>query len=112
MKKVFRSMICVLLAAALLAGCSRKPTAEDAKEYLQAVMDYIVKGDYDHKVRIVDFEDFDCDEMIAGMIGEYADGVFSDEAKEKYFQFINKAFDVAKYNVTDAVKTGDGGYMI
>jgi hypothetical protein len=38
-----------------LAGCGQaKPTAEDAKAYVQATLDLLCTGDYDHSVDLAD----------------------------------------------------------
>ena len=47
----------VVLAVSVLTGCSSTPTEKDAKAYVQAVLDMMCKGEYDHSVNIVDIEE-------------------------------------------------------
>ena len=60
-KNLKKLAIVVMLAAALvmaLAGCGpKKPTADDAKNYVQAVLDVMCTGDYDHSVELADVEE-------------------------------------------------------
>ena len=119
MKKRFRVLAAVLTAvmlmAAVLSGCgSSAPSESDAKKYVQAVLDLMCTGDYDKSVKFADVEEGKELEMRDEMIDEMLDSItaevgLDDETKDKFRDFIIRAFANCKYSVTDAVKTDDDG---
>ena len=121
MKRNSRSLALLLavmvLAVSMLTSCSSAPTAEDAKKYVQAVLDLMCTGDYDHSVKLADIEEGKetemRDQMIDEALGELEGGVvLSDEVRGEFKDVLIEAFSKAKYTVGDAVKTDDGGYDV
>ena len=121
MKRNSRSLALLLavmvLAVSMLTSCSSAPTAEDAKKYVQAVLDLMCTGDYDHSVKLADIEEGKETEMRDQMIEEALDSLdgdvtLSDDVKAEFKDVLIEAFSKAKYTVGDAVKTDDGGYDV
>ena len=119
MKKQFR-VLAALLAVIVcmctaLTGCgSSAPKEDDAKKYVQAVLDLMCTGEYDKSVKFADVEEGKetemRDELIDEMLSSVADDASMDEAtKGKFRDFIMRAFENCKYTVKDAVKTNDDG---
>lgn len=119
MKKRFRVLAAVLTAVmlmtAVLSGCgSSAPSEADAKKYVQAVLDLMCTGEYDKSVKFADIEDGKELELRDEMFDEMLDSItaevsMDDETKDKFRDFIIRAFANCKYSVTDAVKTDDDG---
>lgn len=112
-------ILSVLLAAALsmsvlLSGCSSQPTAEDARNYVKAVLDIMCTGNYDGSVRFDDIgEDGGAalrDEMLNEMIESLSDiEGMNDEVKALFRDFLTDALAKCRYSVGEAVKTEDNG---
>lgn len=121
MKKGFKRLLLITLSLVLvismLSGCSSKPKPEDAQAYVQAVMDVICTGDYDHSVKIADIEEGKegelRDQVIVEMLAAFGtDQGITDDARAKFRDCLVDAFSKAKYSVGDAVATDDGGYDV
>lgn len=121
MKKNLKRAVAILLSVLMLlalAGCGpKKPTADDAKAYVKAVLDMICTGDYDHSIKLADIEEGTelevRDEMIDELVSTMGSSQsLSEEVQNGFKDFLTKAFAKAKYEVTDAVETEDGGYDV
>ncbi len=116
--RLFVIMLSVMLAVPLLTGCGpKKPTPEDAQKYVQAVLDLMCKGDYDHSVSLSDVEEGKETETRDELIKEFLDEFggqsgMSDEVKTKFGDFMIDALGKAKYTVGDAAESEDGGYDV
>lgn len=116
--KIIRKLVllCLLpaLCLALLGGCAKKPTAEDAAQYVQAVIDVICTGAYDGEVAFSDVQ--------SGEVGRFRQQII-DEALESYRSqdaslnedtlalirdTLTMAFSKCRYTVGQAVQAGDG----
>lgn len=116
-RQILIMMLSLIMAAALLAGCSSKPTGDDAKAYVQAVLDLMCTGDYDHSVKLADVEEGKetamRDEMINSVITDLTASANLDEEVTKGFtDLMIDALGKAKYSVTDAQETEDGGFDV
>lgn len=106
--------IVTLLCAVLLAGCAKKPTAEDATAYVQAVMDGICTGKYDGDVSFSDVADGDMarfredliDEVLSGFSGQGT--ALEEETVTLIRSTLSTAFSKCRYTVGEAVKSGNG----
>ena len=112
-------VLSVLMVMMFMTGCSSKPTADDAKAYVQATMDLMCTGDYDHSVKLADVEEGNetaiRDEMIDEVITELTGSMGLDEDAANAFKDVMlKALSLAKYEVTDAVATEgeEGGFDV
>lgn len=121
MKRSIRNIVVIMMIIAAMivtAGCGpKKPTADDAKAYVKAVLDIICTGDYDHSVKLADVEEGKESEMRDAAIQEVLDSLgaeaaLTDEVKASFKDCMINAFSKAKYEVKDAVETEDGGYDV
>ena len=115
--RIVALLIAVVMVMMLAAGCGpKKPTADDAKAYVQAVMDLVCTGDYDHSVNLVDIEEGGESEIREAIIQEIRNQVsasgLSEETGAAFEAFILKCFTKAKYQITDAVESEDGGFDV
>ena len=116
MKKLMAVIAVVLCIACVLAGCgNRKPTKEDAMDYVQAVLDGICTGDYDHSVKFVDMEESDLTNMREEVLDAFMDGLMgsgeltlSEETAKSFRDVMDKALTKCKYQVVDAVEKENG----
>jgi len=107
----------IVLVISMLAGCKSKPEPEDAQAYVQAVLDLMCTGDYDHSVKLSDIEegqesgirDSLIDEMMTQISSE---ANLSEDVSASFKEFMTNALSKAKYTVGDAVATDDGGYDV
>ena len=107
----------LMLMISMLAGCKSKPEPEDARAYVQAVLDLMCTGDYDHSIKLADIEegqesgirDSLIDEMITQISSE---SKLSEDVSASFKEFMINALAKAKYTVGDAVATEDGGYDV
>ena len=121
MKKNIRRLAALLMVfimvLTVMTGCSKKPKAEDAKAYVQAVLDLLCTGDYDHSVKIADLEtdgegserDALIDDMMTSVSAQLN---LSSENEALFKDFLIKALSNAKYTVGDATATDDGGFDV
>ena len=119
MKKRSKSIIvmiaAVVLAVSVLTGCSSTPTEKDAKAYVQAVLDMMCKGEYDHSVNIVDIEEGEEGKFREDAVDEAIDSLgidFDDENRARFKEIMLNAFAKSKYTVGNATKTGEGEYDV
>lgn len=116
--KHFVLVIVTVLALGLFAGCGpAKPTADDATKYVQAVLDVLCTGDYDHSVELADVEEGKESELRDSLIKEFLDDFaseqgLSDDVKADFQKFMTSAFEKAKYTVGEATATDDGGFDV
>lgn len=111
-------MLTLMLGVALLAGCGKSgTTADDAKAYVQAMLDVMCTGDYDHSVELVDVEEGNetaiRDDVVAEIVESVSQSAGLDEdVKASFNEVILTAFSKAKYTVGDATETGDNEYDV
>lgn len=117
--RVFAAILTtVLLTIGLLTGCgSSVPTDKDAKAYVQAMLDLMCTGDYDHSVKLIDVEEGKetetRDKLIDDMLNELGEEEgLSDEVKAQFKDYMINAFSKCKYTVGSAQKAGDGEYDV
>lgn len=116
-KKLSLIALSLILVIGMLSGCSSKPKPEDAQAYVQAVLDVICTGDYDHSVNIADIEEGKegelRDSVIDAMLASFgSEQGINDEVKARFKDSLIDAFSKARYTVGDAVATDDGGYDV
>ena len=119
MKKTV-SFILFFIIAVMLPGCAgaSKPTADEAKAYVQAVLDLVCTGDYDHSTEIPGIENGRETEMIDQFFKDGLQEALNDadnltEAQKKDFtEILTEALGKGSYTVKDAVETKDGGYDV
>ena len=100
--------LCMILA---LAGCSRKPTAEDAEKYVDAVLSLLCTGEYDQSVNIEDADELGSvmDEAIAEVLNQASDGVeISEQTKADFTEVMHEMFAHSNYTVGKATPADDG----
>lgn len=115
MKKRFRFLAAVLaavmLTAAALSGCGASgPTEDDAKNYVQALLDLMCTGSYDGTVQFADIEEGKEQEMRDQMIDEIVASIseqagMTGEIQERFRSFVDRAFSKCSFAVGEAVKT-------
>ena len=117
--RVFAAVLtAIVLTMGILTGCGGgKPTEKDAKAYVQAMMDLMCTGDYDHSVKLVDVEEGKetetRDKLIDDVLTSFGEEhEISDEVKAEFKDFMIKAFAKCKYTVGSATKTADGEYDV
>lgn len=116
--RLFVLMLTIMLAVPLMTGCGpKKPTAEDAQQYVQAVLDLMCKGDYDHSVKLADVEEGKETETRDALIVEFLNQLgdeqgLSEDVKTQFKDFMIDALGKAKYTIGDATETEDGGYDV
>ena len=93
------------------------PTAEDARAYVQAVLDIMCTGDYDHSVELSDIPEGEEAQLRDSTIESAVEAIASDaglseEVKADFTDVMRVAFSKAKYTVGEAVPTEDGGYDV
>ena len=114
-KSIMIMIAAVVLAVSVLTGCSSTPTEKDAKAYVQAVLDMMCKGDYDHSVNIVDIEKGEEGNFREEAVDEAIDSMgidFDDETRARFKEIMLNAFSKSKYTVGNATKTGEGEYDV
>lgn len=114
-----RILILALLLSltATLAGCGGGMTAEDAKEYAQAVLDASYKGEFDTYMELTDSTEEEAESMYEGnvdatmaMVGFEEMGV-SEEMQADYRQLFLDLAKQAKYSLGEATEI-ENGYEI
>lgn len=116
-KRLAALLMVFIMVLTVMTGCSKKPKAEDAKAYVQAVLDLLCTGDYDHSVKIADLEtdgegserDALIDDMMTSVSAQLN---LSSENEALFKDFLIKALSNAKYTVGDATATDDGGFDV
>ena len=116
-KRLAALLMVFIMVLTVMTGCSKKPKAEDAKAYVQAVLDLLCTGDYDHSVKIADLEtdgegserDALIDDMMTSVSAQLN---LSSENEALFKDFLIKALSNAKYTIGDATATDDGGFDV
>jgi hypothetical protein len=118
LKRISLALLMLIMAVSMLTGCGpKKPTAEDAQAYVQAVLDLMCTGDYDHSVKLADVEEGKeteiRDNLVNQMIAEFStEANLSEDTAKAFSDFMIKALEKASFTVGDAVETDDGGYDV
>ncbi|MBR0469173.1 MAG: hypothetical protein IJJ16_05650 [Mogibacterium sp.] len=114
-KRILVMTLSVLMALAMLTGCGpKKPTASDAKDYVQALMDMLCTGTCDSSVNFADVEDEGAlrDNLVNSAMEEIAGTVeLSDVSKAKLSDFLYAALGKCKYTVGEPVEV-EGGFDV
>lgn len=117
MKKEIRRLLVVMLTLAMVAcmftGCKKKPTAEDACDYVKAVLDIMCTGEYDHSVKLADVEEGQEEQVRENLVNEImyelaAETNFSDEVTADFSNLMLEALGKCKYTVVKADPVDDG----
>lgn len=116
-RKFAALLLAMIMVTVFAAGCgSSKPTADDAKAYVQAVMDLMCTGDYDHSVKLSDVEEGKetetRDNLIDAAVAGFESAGIDEETKGLFKDYIINALGKAKYTVGDAVEAEDGGFDV
>lgn len=110
-------ILCVILTAVLLlAGCqggNKGPAEEDARSYVQALLDLTCTGTYDRSVSLssagqdkeLEIRDSIIDDLYSSTV---QGNNLSEAAMNRYHEFLVKAGQKCRYEVTDVVRTGSG----
>ena len=118
MKRCIKHAVAVammlILAMSLFTGCKSEPQPEEAKAYVQAVLDLMCTGDYDHSVNLADVEEGKetevRDGLVDSMMAQISDeSNLNEEVSAAFKDFMINALSKTKYTVGDAVATDDGG---
>lgn len=117
--KKWMALLLTLALLCSLAACGKStPTGQDAQKYVQAVMDMICTGDYDHSVEFSDMEEGEASEILKEGIDEALAELaqtmkLDDETRDGFRDLILKAVAKSKYTVAEGVKAADGdGYDV
>lgn len=116
-KRVFASVLILVLALSMMTGCKAKPQPEEAQAYVQAVLDLMCTGDYDHSVELADVEEGKEAAVRDGLIDDMmsqisAESNLNEEVSASFKEFMIAALAKAKYTVGEATATDDGGYDV
>lgn len=118
LKKLSLFMLITVMMISMLAGCGpKKPAPEDAQAYVQAVLDLMCTGDYDHSVNLADIEEGKeaetRDNLISEMMAQFgSESNLTEEVTNDFTTFMINAMEKAKYTVGEATPTDDGGYDV
>lgn len=114
-KRLSALLLVLVLAAGILVGCgSKKPTAENAKDYVKAALDIICTGDYDHSVKFADMNTEEAkktrEELLDGVEESLTGGEteLPEETVKKFRSVMDQALRQCRYSVNDAVAADDG----
>ena len=116
-KHFFAAAMILIMALFLLTGCKSEPKPEEAQAYVQAVLDLMCTGDYDHSVRLADVEEGKESEVRDGLIDSMmaqisSESNLNEEVSAAFKDFMINALSKAKYTVGEAVASEDGGYDV
>ena len=117
MRQGILTLVLLLLLAAMLAGCGGGMTAEDAKEYVQAVLDASYKGEFDSYMELTDSTEEEAVSMYEGNVDATMATVgfdemgISEDMQEDYRQLFLDLAKQAKYSLGEATEI-ENGYEI
>ena len=115
MKKSICLILALVMAVSLLACGAKKPTAEDATKYVQAVLDGLCTGEHDPSVTFSDVDDIATlrNESVDAVVDSFQDQgiVLEDETLAVLKSVFLDAFSKCKYEVTGATAV-DGGFDV
>ncbi len=117
MRRGILALALLLLLAAMVAGCGGGMTAEDAKEYVQAVLDASYKGEFDSYMELTDSTEEEAVSMYEGNVDATMATVgfdemgISEDMQEDYRQLFLDLAKQAKYSLGEATEI-ENGYEI
>lgn len=117
MRRGILALALLLSLAAMLAGCGGGMTAEDAKEYVQAVLDASYKGEFDSYMELTDSTEEEAVSMYEGNVDTTMATVgfdemgISEDMQEDYRQLFLDLAKQAKYSLGEATEI-ENGYEI
>ncbi len=117
MRRGILALALLLSLAAMLAGCGGGMTAEDAKEYVQAVLDASYKGEFDSYMELTDSTEEEAVSMYEGNVDATMATVgfdemgISEDMQEDYRQLFLDLAKQAKYSLGEATEI-ENGYEI
>jgi hypothetical protein len=109
------------LAMALsLTACGGGLTTNDAKAYIQGIMDMTYLGQYNAEyLQLVGSTEAECEEnYLTGLAVEadyfayYFDSYLTDAVKDEVIQLYKEIYAHSSYTVKDAARTSDGGFNV
>lgn len=115
MRRIKRALIALMLVLAMTAvtGCGGM-SAEEAKDYAQAVLDASYKGEFKDYIKITDSSEEEAQEMYEGNIdmtmeaSGFTQMGLSEEMLADYHQLFLDLAKQAKYSVGEAKETDNG----
>lgn len=116
--RILSLAIMTIMMITMSTSCGpARPKPEDAQNYVQAVLDLLCTGDYDHSVVLYDIEEGKegelREEVIEEAVKALGDLGLNEENEQLFKEYISDAFKKAKYTIGDAVATDDeGGYDV
>ena len=117
MRQGILTLVLLLLLAAMLAGCGGGMTAEDAKEYVQAVLDASYKGEFDSYMELTDSTEEEARSMYEGNVDAtmatvgFEEMGISEDMQADYRQLFLDLAKQAKYSLGEATEI-ENGYEI
>ena len=122
MKKL-KQGVALGLAVALavtLTACGGGLTTNDAKAYIQGILDMTYLGQYNEDyIELVDGTEAECEENYLGGLeteaeyfAYYFDSVLTDDLKDEVIELYKEIYAHSKYTITDATKASDGGFTV
>ena len=117
MRQGILTLVLLLLLAAMLAGCGGGMTAEDAKEYVQAVLDASYKGEFDSYMELTDSTEEEARSMYEGNVDAtmatvgFEEMGISEDMQADYRQLFLDLAKQAKYTLGEATEI-ENGYEI
>ena len=117
MRRGILALALLLSLAAMLAGCGGGMTAEDAKEYVQAVLDASYKGEFDSYMELTDSTEEEARSMYEGNVDAtmatvgFEEMGISEDMQADYRQLFLDLAKQAKYTLGEATEI-ENGYEI
>ena len=117
MRQGILTLVLLLSLAAMLAGCGGGMTAEDAKEYVQAVLDASYKGEFDSYMELTDSTEEEARSMYEGNVEAtmatvgFEEMGISEDMQADYRQLFLDLAKQAKYTLGEATEI-ENGYEI
>lgn len=117
MRRGILALALLLLLAAMVAGCGGGMTAEDAKEYVQAVLDASYKGEFDSYMELTDSTEEEARSMYEGNVDAtmatvgFEEMGISEDMQADYRQLFLDLAKQAKYTLGEATEI-ENGYEI
>lgn len=114
MKKIITMIFTVILAMFLFTGCGMNK--DDAKEYVQAVLDASYKGEFEEYVKITDSKETEAKELYEGNMEQLMQSLgmgdsMTDNMRADYEELFQSIFAHAKYTVGE-VKEIENGFLV
>lgn len=117
LRQAFVIAMILLMSVPVLTGCKPEPKPEEAQAYVQAVLDLMCTGDYDHSVKLADVEEGKesevRDSLVDNMMTQIStESDLNDEVSAAFKDFMINALSKARYSVGEAAPAEDGGFDV